>query len=123
MGWDAFAMQRGKHLERDWPMRRIKKRRFRRAFTKASERTHDRTGQVDWMLQIGGLDCSPCAEALEAATGMDAWGDDLTVRQIQQYATGARWDFEENFEPWAYWSAREFLETCARLRLGMHFSW
>ena len=61
---------------------------------------------------------------LEKATGLDCWGDDWQADKIQSINEKSNWDFEYSKEDaWAYWSAKKFLELCARFKLTVIFSW
>lgn len=126
MGWDAFATKsNGKTLPRTpiyegWLPRNPL---IRLAFRRAVERVKQQESTVDGSLRHGALDCSPCAHAIERATGIDAWGDDLSGRQVRDAARCADWSLVDDQPGWAVASAREFLNTCARYNLGVYFSW
>ena len=61
MGWDAYALDIKGHEDK---------------FKRAAARVAKKCGVVDWLLEKGGLDCSDCAYALQAATGANAWDED-----------------------------------------------
>jgi hypothetical protein len=85
------------------------------------DRTDDRI--VDGLLQHGGLDCSTCAYALEAATGKDCWGSPWSPEEVKKLAKKARWDRVIDEPEWAMRSAKAFLEHCAKLDRGVRFSY
>lgn len=59
---------------------------------------------------------------LQLATKRDCWT--YMEWDAEQVLKKANWDFGyEEKDAWAYWSARKFLETCARLKLTIRFSW
>ncbi len=134
MGWDAYAENADRSgLDRHWPGD-VDERPYlvdptlRDAFEAAQARIIRADLSVDGLLSIGGLDCSPCARALEAATGHSAWDPDgWSAEQVKELAASAVWperlDPDPNGDAWAVASAREFLETCARHGLGIYFSW
>lgn len=110
MGWDVYAAHENK--------KRIKVK----AFEKAVKRVLKKADSVDGLLHIGGLDCSDCREMLEEATGIPAaFYSDYSPDELKKISDSANWDFTfEQENAWAYWSAREFLETCVRLNLGTY---
>ena len=125
MGWDAYAtMPDGRwvydHGKREWLMPEAKK-----AFEAAVERVMARTGSADGALRHGGLDVSDCGEWL----GLICGGDDEAAWSRKPWSpedlAAGVWleDGDEMAEPWAYWSAREFAETCVKLGLGVEFRW
>lgn len=121
MGWDAhstpFKLTANHKLQ-------IINPKHRRSFKNASNYVKRKEKIVDWLLEYGGLDCSDCAEMLQKATGMDCWGENLSWQRVKSYAKKANWDFcYPKTEAWAYWSARKFLETCAKLNLPIRFIW
>jgi hypothetical protein len=125
MGWDAFATknklvikENGKH---DY---RIINPEHRRLFKNASNYVKRKAKVVDWLLEHGGLDCSICGEMFQEATGRDHYGPNCTKKEVQKLNRYANWDFEySEKDAWAYWSARKFLETCAKCNLSIRFSW
>ena len=132
MGWDAFATKGGKDLERDWHLGENDAKRpeildkgLARAFRKAAKMATEKAGLHDWLLPIGGLDCSGAAEMLERV-GIDAWGNNLSAAEVGAINEAADWGFlfhVNEGELGYYWSARMFLETCAKNNLGIRFSW
>jgi len=130
MGWDAYAMNRGKHIRVKWgdysnPY--IISKRLREAFKDARRRVL-RHCHVDGMLDIGGLDLSGCGIILQIMTDLDAWRiKDWTVKEVKQ--AWKIWQSREKsgerklHNPTYYWSAREFLRVCAEQNLSIHFSW
>lgn len=93
------------------------------AFEEASNAVRQKTGQVDGMLDMGGLDSEACAWALEEATGERVFTEgEWAVEKVQELAKNAQWGPLENTDnQWAQDSARAFLETCGELELGIHF--
>jgi hypothetical protein len=121
MGWDAYA-EHGTHRGKGkWPAK------SRAAFKRASDRVKKKAGSVDGYLADGGLDVSTCATELEKATGCSPWDPDgWEAKKVKRLAESARWpDLKEVDKEtlWAVLSAREFLETCAKLGLRIDFSW
>jgi hypothetical protein len=114
MGWDAYAVDpaTNKPVERPLPLW---------GFRRAARRVRQHVGTVDGFLRMGGLDCSACADALRQAAGIDPWGPDLPPARVKAALKRANWD--RAALPWARESACAFLETCARFRLGVRFSW
>jgi hypothetical protein len=119
MGWDAHSS-----AEKDWKKKRLVDKGMRKAFNNADKFVKSKTGTVDWYLHMAGLDCSSCAEMLQKATGRDCWGEDWKSEKIEKINESANWDFEYSTdEAWAYWSAKKFLELCAKFKLSVEFSW
>lgn len=120
MGWDAHSS-----AKKDWAVNKLKDPDINRLFKNAEAYVIRKSGRVDWYLRMGGLDCSACADMIEKATGRspyvkNGWGKDL-VKAINKTAN---WDFKyEPDEAWAYWSAKKFLEICAKANLSISFSW
>lgn len=108
MGWDAFA-----------------ETSRRAAFKAAAVRVRKQAGSVDGLLGEGGLDCSSCAYALEAATNASAWDEHgWNAEKVKQLAASATWPQEIDPEDkWAVLSAKAFLEVCAKLNCGISFSY
>jgi hypothetical protein len=119
MGWDAYS-EHGE-FQGKWP------HKSKAAFAAASRRVKRKAGSVDWLLERGGLDVSNCAYALENATGESAWDQDgWEAKKVKRLAKSAQWPALEDVDKsewWAILSAREFLETCAKLGLRIDFSW
>jgi hypothetical protein len=114
MGWDAYAID----PETD---ESVERRLHLWAFRRAAKRVQRRARTVDGMLRMGGLGCSVCADALRRGAFIDPWGANLTPEQVKASVSYADWNAVAL--PWARESARAFLETCARFRLGVRFSW
>ncbi len=126
MGWDAFALspetsdwvaaanQKTKELE-------IVDEKTTVAFAAAVLRVVGKAGGVDADLKIGGLGCRSCAEMFEQA-GASPYSD-WDAEKVKDIARTANWDFDPGEDAWAYWSAREFLQTCADLGLAVRFSY
>ena len=110
MGWDGYANRSRGNI---------------RKFKKAAEAVKSAAGAVDGMLERGALDCSACAMALEAATGASCWDDDgWDAKKVRRLAASATWPSElATKDAWAVLSAKAFLETCAEIGTGIHFSW
>ena len=112
MGWDGYANDRKEHLDE---------------FRDASSRVLEKADSVDCLLADGALDCSDCAYMLEEATHRSAWDDNgWTAEEVKELAKNAYWEDLENISRddwWAALSAREFLETCAAIGTGIHFSY
>lgn len=119
MGWDACssAKQAGS-------TRKLIDPDIDKLFRNADAFVKRKAEFADAGLRIGYLDCSECAHMLERATGKGAWGDGWSVEQVQQINKEANWDFKFIKEDsWAYWSAKKFLEVCAKANLSIEFSW
>lgn len=112
MGWDAVA---SKKLSP----------KARAAWEAASARVVKRCGTVDGGLAKGYLDCSDCALALADLTDRNvytAWPwPRWIIGDLAQYASVPK-SLPES-KRWAYWSAKEFLKTCAKLGASVRFSW
>jgi hypothetical protein len=128
MGWDAFSTRNGKVLFTLSPLSmelEVPDAELARAFAEASEKVKDLTKNVDWLLRVGALDCSNCAEYLKAHTTMDPWREALSpveVIELSQQMQGSEPPAHAD-DLWAYWSAREFLRVCAEHGLGVTFSY
>ncbi|SRR5260370_20370807 len=126
MGWDAYAFSTERPdalFEYDYERHRlyIPDQVYARAFRNAEIEVLMAAPSVDGLLVKGGLDCSDCAEVLEQLTGLDAWGDPLSIEAVQSLTI-------KEYEPeikdaWAYYSALWFLKTCQDQKLGIKFSW
>ncbi len=110
MGWDGYANNTRGHKAK---------------FKAAAKKVQEKCGTVDFLLEGGALDCSACALALEAATGESAWAEaGWNARKVKRLAVEARWPDEiEEDECWAVESAKAFLNLCAEIGTGIHFSW
>lgn len=127
MGWDAYATKKnGETLK--WttrsPYRIMHHPKYRKEFEQARDEVLSSAGTVDWMLPIGGLDCSACAEMIEKATSETCWTETPWPPERVRLLNGdAYWGFDyTEDEAWAYHSAKQFLQTCATLGLGIKFS-
>ena len=122
MGWDAYSS-----VKKDYTGKtpKIVNPVHAKAFKNAFAYVKRKAGSVDGYLDGGALDCSACAFMLEKATGRTAWfikGWDK--KQVKKIAKKANWDFKYHKDKaWAYWSAKKFLETCAKQDLAIQFSW
>lgn len=140
MGWDAYA----EPVERlyEWKDGRSGLRdpeqeaEFAVAVARAEDglRAAGLTGDdavVDGLLRSAGLDCRACGDELARATGADVYPEgprkerwDWSPDDVRRLAATAKWESPD--DPgilWAHLSAREFLNTCAALGLGIRFSW
>ena len=118
MGWDAFA-----NIERDWDKKIVKVSAINKEFKKASKYVQKKTGAVDWLLTMGGLDVSTCGNMLERATNESVYKD-WDAELVQKLNKSAYWGFEyDKAESWAYYSAKKFLEICAKFDLSIRFSY
>jgi hypothetical protein len=111
MGWDAFAIRTKCHI--------------RTTFKQAEIDVRSKADSVDFGLHKGWLDCSACAKALEEATGESCWDEDgWSAAKVRRLATTATWPDEVADEnKWAVYSAKAFLEACAKIGTGIRFSW
>lgn len=124
MGWDAYA----EPVERLWAWKHgrdgIRDPKQDKAFKAAEKRVIKMADQVDGFLRQGGLDVSNCAYKLQEATGASCWGPDWSAEKVKRFAKDAYWDKDCKPEDlWAQLSAKEFLETCAKLGLSIRFTW
>lgn len=123
MGWDASADAK-KIYNKNNNRYQLSNKKQRFAFKEAFEFVKSEAGQVDGFLDMGGLDCSACAKMLEQATGRSCFGDGWKSDEIQQIYEMSNWDFHFDKEKaWAYWSARKFLELCAKFKLAVTFNY
>ena len=125
MGWDAYSSAD------------LRDKATKLAFELASKRVIDQCGSVDGSLETGGLGMSLSAKMLETAslrTKGDLLGfwfhpyqdDQVLPDQAKSLSENLNWDFEYEIpkdERWAYWSAKEFVSTCAVLGLEIRFSY
>lgn len=113
MGWDMYA--RGPRGGR---------RPQREKFVAASKFVIAKAGSVDCLLEVSALDCSACAYALQDMTGLSAWLD-WSIDDVQKAWAKAKQVKPKDIEaePWAYWSAREFLRICAENKLKTEASY
>ena len=119
MGWDAHSS-----AEKNWQKRKLADSKINRMFKNAEAYVKKKASSVDWYLHLAGLDCSSCAKMLEQATGESCWEDGWSEEKVKELAAKANWNFEfEKEKDWAYWSAKKFLETCAKANLSITFSW
>lgn len=127
MGWDLYAVTvRGKRLDIEHGKSPeegmyLKNPTLRKAFEQAKEDALKKTPQdyIDWMLNIGALDCSDCAIVLEEVTPLDIWAEKfIPPKEVKEAFETADWESHPN-KNWAYWSAYYFLKTCVVLGLGV----
>ena len=120
MGGDARST-----TKKDWEKNKLKDPTIDKLFKNAELYVKRKAGSVDGCLRMAGLDCSACAKMLEKATNRSAWDESEWSNDfVKKINLDANWDFEyENEQAWAYWSAKKFLETCAKANLSISFSW
>ena len=130
MGWDCYALYKGKTIKVNWSWQGFKKNfiadsKLRGKFKYASDKVKRTMGSVDGMLELAGLDCSDCAHALQDSTGMSCWSEnDLKPGDVKEYYNNADWDnIRKGLSPSLVESAKEFLRVCANNNLGIRFSW
>lgn len=109
MGWDAFANKTKGHIKS--------------TFRVCSKEVREKAGSVDIGLESGWLDCSACARALEAATGASCYDEDgWSAAKVKRLSQEANFDIDDH-DQWALLSAKAFLDSCAKIGTGIHFSW
>lgn len=120
MGWDAQSAAKV-----DWGAKKLQDPTLAKMFIEAHKYVRRKTGSVDGDLMLGGLDCSACADMLVEATGVDVYSENPWSRAfVKTTNEKADWDFEyDKSSAWAYWSARKFLETCAKANLSIRFTY
>jgi len=125
MGWDAYSSKD------------LRDEAQKIAFELASKRVIEKCGSVDGSLETGGLGLSTSARMLSLASEQTGEGylgfyfhpyqdDPVTPEQVKVLAELLIWNFEFTLpreEKWAFWSAREFINVCAELELGIRFSY
>lgn len=119
MGWDAFAEKPDTTEDYQFTAEELA------PFREAAARVKAKATYADGLLEQGGLDVSISGEMLKQATGQSVY-DILPwePEMVRTIAASANWDFEvDASETQFYWSAREFLDTCAKLGYGIRFSW
>lgn len=123
MGWDAFSS-----AEVDWDKKQIVDKNLDSQFEEAAKFVIEKTGSVDGYLRLGALDVSTCGHMLQEATGENCWSETpWSPEFVKKMYREADWDFKidakDTDEKAAYWSARKFLEVCAKHDLSIRFSW
>lgn len=120
MGWDAHSSAKV-----NWKENRLRNANLNRLFINAHGYVKRKTGGVDGFLSIGSLDVDDCALMLEKATGKSCWDEKgWSKKEVKEIYKKADWDFEYKInEAWAYWSAKKFLEVCAKSNLSIRFSY
>jgi hypothetical protein len=114
MGWDCFAFgpKGGK----------ITDPKIKAAFNSAGSEVCKKAEYCDIHVGRGyvALDCSDTGQMINRA-GVDAWN---AGHKFRVQALKFNWDFEFTKEeaPY-YWSARLFMEVCAKYDLTIQFSW
>lgn len=122
MGWDAFSSAKP-----DFEKRCVKGVKVDRLFKNAETYVRRKSGgYVDGYLRMGALDCSDCGRMLEKATGKSVCNENesrWSVAVVKEINKNANWDFDYSSEETLYyWSARKFLEVCAKAGLAIRFS-
>lgn len=135
MGWDAYATRDGKPLE----MARVgfgslpADPQLCAAFLSACDEVKRRSvsgtnlgtailgGPFQAMFERG---TGQRFDEVASATGLLAW----TPEKVRAVQSASDWAFDidrdtQSDEPWEYWTARLFLETCAANGLGVLFTW
>lgn len=80
-------------------------------------------GVIAGDLSTGTISCTSVKYLLQDATGRSCY-EDWSAAEVKYLAENTDWrDLHKYYEPWAYWSARMFLETCAELGLAVTFSY
>ncbi|HNG68581.1 MAG TPA: hypothetical protein PLP63_06535 [Saprospiraceae bacterium] len=122
MGWDADSSAIIKQVH---GTRRIANPQLRNQFYNAINEIQQKAGTADGSLIHGGLDCSNCADMIEKATLRSCYDSNgWSAEEVKKINESADWNFEYNQEDaWAYWSAKKFLELCAKNNLSIKFSW
>jgi len=126
MGWDAFATRDGELIKVDWARDQIVDETLRIAFESAAESVKEKAEWVDGLLPLGGLDLSGCGEAINAMSDLEAWSDGATAEEIRELVFSDSWEYAvrpHHITLYEWWSARKFLEVCARYGLGVRFNW
>lgn len=124
MGWDAFST-----AKYNWDKERFVDPAHGRAFKAAVKFvTVTVDVYVDSGLKRGLLDLSGCGEMLKRATGESVYGPPWSPDLVRTLNERADWNFtpQDKYlesDICHYWSAFIFLDTCARLGLGIRFSW
>jgi hypothetical protein len=112
MGWDAHSSVK-------------KKKEALKDFKEAAEWVKAKCGSVDGFLSGGSLDISNSGNMLAEATResvYDKYG--WEEKKVKGLYESAYWDFHyEEEDATYYWSARKFLEVCAKHNLRIDFSW
>ena len=117
MGWDAYSSV--DKLKGDT------KAKAKKAFIEAHKRVLKKCGEVDFYLHDGALDVSWSGHMLSQATNEPVYVDKpWDIEKVHKLRNKANWNFEyEKEQEWAYWSAREFLNVCAKYNLSITFSY
>lgn len=113
MGWDAYAVGYVETLHQ-------------KDFDKAINRILKKTGAADSGLTHGYLDWSACAKALMEITETTAYGEGYShqwLQSIEYKIKRAKYDPDSEVEPWAFYSAQEFLKLCIKHKLDIKFNW
>lgn len=111
MGWNAYT--KGTELSAS----------EKGVFEGASEWVRAKTGRVDGMLDMGGLDTQECAFFLEEITGERVFQEGKwSAEKVKELVENTKWEEPKTPENlWIYWSVRKYLETCTQLGLSVRF--
>jgi len=139
MGWDASAFHPNHEmiLEKDWENNRLLDQTMNKHFQDACSVVKEHAPYHDPMLPLAGLDYSRCSLILTYATNQQCMKNiEWSAKKVKKVATTANWNFNltdfhnkykrshndtNNFDTY-FWSTRIFLETCAKLNLGIRFT-
>ena len=133
MGWDAYATQNGKPLEKvhaEDSGTMPADPNLQVAFCTACDEVKRRSGSGANLgtTTLGG----PFQDMFERGTGCRFGGEsdllEWTSDEVQRVQQQSDWNFtveqgDQSGELWEYWTARLFLETCATNELGILFTW
>lgn len=125
MGWDAYSVNGiGESICLGISKKDPKFNKHKKEFAIVSRQVNLVANGVDALLADGALDCTDCARMIEKACDVTCWTETpWTANYVQMLFLKSNWDFEfDEKKSWAYYSAKAFLETCAKLRLGITFS-
>lgn len=139
MGWDAYAFHPDHEmlLEKNWDNNKLIDPTMNKHFQDACSIVREHAPNHDPMLPLAGLDYSRCGFILTYATNQPCMCNiEWNPKKVKKVAAAANWNFDLNdfqnkygrshydtkyFEIF-YWSTRIFLQTCAKLNLGIGFS-
>ncbi len=117
MGWGADALYDGTNI--DYAPNAAE---LTAAFEAAAVEVGQLAKSVDGFLTMGAIHGSGARLYMEEAIGRKAVGI-FSPNEIREMAATPRWRDPTDLAPdflSAYWSARKFLETCAKLGLGAY---
>jgi hypothetical protein len=126
MGIDVWAMKDGQPIEIVWRIANeeyIKDHQLRTAFEEASKRVIEEHGTVDYMLALGGLDCSESISALVRCSGVYYRELYFSAAEIKEFHFISDWtEAPDYLDKALVASAQEFLRVCAENNLGILFT-